>query len=135
MTDFLEERDHGVVIITLNRPDRLNAVTEQFMRDLAARLEAIGKDASVGSVVLTGAGRAFCVGGDIKDMEDNPPPRDFDFRVDRLMAMQRVAVLLRTMPKVTIAAVNGPAMGAGLGMAIACDLRLSARSARFAASF
>jgi len=135
LTGFLEERDAGVVTFTLNRPERLNAVTEQMMRALAGRLAEVAKDASVGVVVLTGAGRAFCVGGDIKDMEDNPVPRDFDYRVDRLMSMQQVAVLLRTMPKVTIAAINGPAMGAGLSMALACDMRISARSARFSTSF
>lgn len=135
MSDYLIETEDHVATVTFNRPDRLNAVTEQMMRALADDLRELGKRPDLGVILVTGAGRAFCVGGDVKDMEENPVPRDFDYRVDRLMAMQQVARQLRTMPKVTIAAVNGPAMGAGLGIALACDLRIASESARFGASF
>ena len=91
-------------------------------------------DDDVGAVIITGAGRGFCAGGDVKTMPDRAA-QGFEERVEGLRRMHQLPVLLRTMPKVVIAMVNGPAVGAGLGLAMACDLRIAGRAARFGTGF
>jgi 2-(1,2-epoxy-1,2-dihydrophenyl)acetyl-CoA isomerase len=134
MTDLLETRTDGIAWLTLNRPDRLNAFSPAMLAALAEALERLGGDAEVGAVVITGAGRGFCAGGDVKTMPARAG-QGFDERVESLRRMHRLPLLLRTMPKVAIAMVNGPAVGAGLGLALACDLRIAGRSARFGTGF
>jgi 2-(1,2-epoxy-1,2-dihydrophenyl)acetyl-CoA isomerase len=89
---------------------------------------------NVGAVIITGAGRGFCAGGDVKTMPSRAA-EGFEERVEGLRRMHQLPLLLRTMPKVVIAIVNGPAVGAGLGLAMACDLRIAGRSARFGTGF
>src|SRR6266446_1251437 len=134
MTDLLESTENGVASLTLNRPDRLNAFSPAMLLALSEALQRLGTDASVGAIVITGAGRGFCAGGDVKTMASRAA-QGFEERIDGLRRMHQLPMLLRTIPKVVIAMVNGPAVGAGLGLAMACDLRIAGRSARFGTGF
>ncbi|MEJ1978982.1 MAG: enoyl-CoA hydratase [Acetobacteraceae bacterium] len=133
MADLLETIEDGVATLTLNRPDRLNAFSPEMIEALCAALTRLDTDASVGAIILTGAGRGFCAGGDIKRM--STADQTLEERQESLRTRHRVITLLRTIGKVVIAAVNGPAAGAGLSLALACDLRIAARSARFRTAF
>jgi 2-(1,2-epoxy-1,2-dihydrophenyl)acetyl-CoA isomerase len=131
----VEVRDK-VLVITFNRPDRLNAMSGEMIRNATAALEAAIYDPEVGAVLLTGAGRAFCAGGDVSQMSGTADaPVTFEDRVDRQRQGQQLSWLLHSMPKVTIAAVNGHAVGAGLGIAMSCDLRLASENAKFGTAF
>ena len=134
MTDMLERMEDGGAWLTLNRPDRLYAFSPAMLEALREALRRLGGDAAVGAIVVTGAGRGFCAGGDVKTMESRAT-QSFEERVDNLRRMHELPLLLRTIPKVVIAMVNGPAVGAGLGLAMACDLRIAAASARFGTGF
>lgn len=143
MSEILIDDDRGVRIITLNRPDRLNALTGSIMAPLADACADAARDASVGCVVVTGAGRGFCSGGDLKDGGAGkavvPANRESGSRAEqgfaRLRGYMETARLLHEMPKPTIAMVNGPVAGAGVGIAGACDLRFAAKSATFLTAF
>lgn len=135
--------DAGVRTITLNRPDRLNALTSALMGPLADACADAARDPAVGCVIVTGAGRGFCSGGDLKDGDTDrtvvPANRESGARTEqgfsRLRAFMETVRLLHEMPKPTIAMVNGPVAGAGIGIAGACDLRFAARSATFLTAF
>lgn len=131
---LLLERRGGVAIITLNRPASLNALTLELMTDLADLLEQLESDDDVAVIVLTGAGRAFCAGGDICRMIDNAG-NSFERNLSEVGRMQRVPQRIRAMPKIVIAAVNGVAAGAGMTLAAACDIRIVAPGAIFATAF
>jgi 2-(1,2-epoxy-1,2-dihydrophenyl)acetyl-CoA isomerase len=141
--EVLIENQGGVRVITLNRPDRLNALTSSIMAPLADACADAARDPVVGCVVVTGAGRGFCAGGDIKegggDKAMVPPNPESGSRTEqsftRLRGFMETARLLHEMPKPTIAMVNGPVAGAGIGIAGACDLRFAARSATFLSAF
>lgn len=143
-----EQTSDGVAIVTLNRPESLNAMGGQLMTMLADYLQKAAYDSSVRCVVLTGAGRAFCAGGDVKDMaaagarsgggssNGRSPGALFALGVDTLRASQRqTSYMLHTMPKVTIASVNGHAVGAGLSLALACDMRIASDQAKMGTVF
>jgi 2-(1,2-epoxy-1,2-dihydrophenyl)acetyl-CoA isomerase len=136
---LLVERRDAVLYLTMNRPEKLNALSEAMTEALVAELTAAASDPAVGAVVLTGAGRGFCAGGDIGAMrstnEAAEPPPTVEVRAARLRRMEEASLLLHEMPKVTIAAVNGPAAGAGMGLALACDLRIASDQARFGTAF
>lgn len=134
MTDLLERTEDGIAWLTLNRPDRLNAFSPPMLTTLREALQRLSSDPGVGVVVITGAGRGFCAGGDVKTMAERTA-QGFEERVEGLRRMHQLPLLIRTMPKVVIAMVNGPAIGAGLGLAMACDLRIAGRSARFGTGF
>ena len=134
MTDLLETTENGIAWLTLNRPDRLNALSPAMLTGLGEALPRLGGDPGVGAVVITGAGRGFCAGGDVKTMPERAA-QGFEERVEGLRRMHQLPLMLGTMPKVVIAMVNGPAVGAGLGLAMACDLRIAGRSARFGTGF
>jgi 2-(1,2-epoxy-1,2-dihydrophenyl)acetyl-CoA isomerase len=130
MADVEATRDGGVLTLTLNRPDVLNALTSELHKALAAGLKE-ARDPDVRAVVLTGAGRGFCVGQDLTEFRE--APGDIG---DRLRAGYHPNILaLRALEKPVIAAVNGPAAGAGLSFACACDVRLAAESASFVPAF
>jgi len=130
----LETMEDGIAWLTLNRPDRLNAFSPAMLLAFGEALQRLSEDPGVGAVIVTGAGRGFCAGGDVKTMPERAS-QGFEERVEGLRRMHRLPMLLRTMPKVVIAMVNGPAVGAGLGLAMACDLRIAGRSARFGTGF
>src|SRR5712675_2987003 len=134
MTDLLERAEDGIAWLTLNRPDRLNAFSPAMLLALGEALQRLGSDAGVGAIVVTGAGRGFCAGGGVKTMASRVT-LGFEERIEGLRRMHQLPLLLRTIPKVVIAMVNGPAVGAGLGLALACDLRIAGRSARFGTGF
>ena len=143
---LLEKRPDGVALVTLNRPDNLNAMTNAMFEALGEVLTDCERDRRVRCVALTGAGRAFCAGGDVKAMAadaaaDGRSDRgSVAGRVDRwtadLRSWQDNTVLkLHIMPKPAVALVNGHAVGAGFSLALACDLRLCSDVARFGTGF
>ena len=135
--DLLEGRKYKVAVLTLNRPDRLNAMSPAMLDALLEALPRLAADPEVGVVVLTGAGRGFCAGGDVKAMAEG---REFggttlEEKAQALRSRMEVSRWLHEMPKPTIAMVRGAAAGAGLSLALACDLRVAGDSARFATAF
>jgi enoyl-CoA hydratase/carnithine racemase len=126
---------NGILTITLNRPEKLNAFVGHMRRDLADALEHAGSDRSIRVVVLTGAGRAFCAGGDVEAMAQLMERRDSEEFARILGAGRRVILAIRQMTKPVIAAVNGIAAGAGCNLALACDLRIASTEASFTQSF
>ncbi|MGH1420508.1 MAG: enoyl-CoA hydratase-related protein [Hyphomonas sp.] len=130
----------GVRVITLNRPDRLNALNDSIMAPLAVAVVEAAEDETIGCVVVTGAGRGFCSGGDLKGnrakLEVTPnvggPTEQSHLRLRSHMETSRV---LHEMGKPTIAMINGPVAGAGIGIAGACDLRFAGQSATFLSAF
>ena len=124
-----------ITTITLCRPERLNAFIGHMRRDLAEALEQAGSDRNTRVVIVTGAGRAFCAGGDIAFMADLMQRRDAEEFSRILGAGRRVILAIRQMTKPVIAAVNGPASGAGCNLALACDLRIASTTATFSQSF
>ena len=127
--------DSGITTITLNRPEKLNALAGHMRRDLAEALEAAGAERSVHVVVITGAGRAFCAGGDVAAMSELIERQDAEEFLRLLGSARRVVTAIRQTTKPVIAAVNGPAFGAGCNLALACDLRIAAATASFSQSF
>jgi 2-(1,2-epoxy-1,2-dihydrophenyl)acetyl-CoA isomerase len=136
--DLTFELTDRIAILTLNRPERLNAMSEGMMRTAISHLQRCATDSDVGAVLLTGAGRGFCAGGDVSTMGGaggGAAPRTYEEYVDWQRGIQEWARLLFEIPKVTIAAVNGPAAGAGLGIALSCDLCFASDRARFGTAF
>jgi enoyl-CoA hydratase len=129
----LDASQPGTVVMTLNRPQRLNAIDEVMVEELRDACAAIGADRAVRVVVLTGAGRGFCSGIDLRNF--GPSMLDAaDPAIDRLRFQERMAALpqaLRTLPQPVIAAVNGPAVGGGLALCLGADLRICSASASF----
>jgi enoyl-CoA hydratase len=113
------ESDGEIAFIRLNRPDRLNAVSLPLYRELLNGLAALAAEDSLRALILTGTGRAFCVGADLKSHGDAPP--DPDWKREYVSTAQEVALRLQRFPRPTIAAVNGHAIGAGLELALSCD--------------
>ncbi len=124
-----EAPDGRVAVITLNRPESRNALSDAMKRALAELVPRLGADPEVRVLLLTGAGGAFCAGGDTRRMAREGRPPAPEARVRQLREEHEVPRALHQMGKPTIAALPGPAAGAGLGLALACDLRLLAESA------
>src|SRR5260370_29046053 len=123
-----------VAVLTFNRPDKLNALNGELLSASIDALRSWSSDPNVGAIVITGADRAFCAGGDVSAMAQ-PTEQSHEQNIDRLREMQELSWLLYNIPKVTIAAVNGFAMGAGLGICLACDLRISSDQAKFGTAY
>ncbi|WP_405182619.1 enoyl-CoA hydratase-related protein [Nocardia sp. NBC_01377] len=137
---LLETLDSGVLTLTLNRPAARNALSLAMLDALGAALDRAADDERVRVVVLTGAGRGFCAGGDVKTLARGEsifgPIADREGRIARQIAAQRATtVRLWEFPKPTVAVLNGHAVGAGLALALACDLRYAADSAQLRPGF
>ncbi|MEM7060753.1 MAG: enoyl-CoA hydratase-related protein [Pseudomonadota bacterium] len=126
--DLLGTLDAGVMTLTMNRPDRRNALSTEMLVAMSACLDRAETDSEVRAVVLTGAGGAFCAGGDVKGMAAGRDGNtSIDDRINRQRISQRAtAGRLYQMGKPTLAAIPGPAAGAGLGLALSCDMRIMA---------
>ena len=129
--------EDGVAVLTLNRPERLNALTRAMLSGLRAHLAELAENPDIGCVVLTGAGSAFCSGGDVKVQAATAGKSALspEQRTDQLRASMEASRLLHDMPKPTIAMVNGVAAGAGMSLALACDLRIAGQAARMTTAF
>src|SRR5256886_3592300 len=134
MSELLYEVKDKIATITLNRPDKLNAFTAGMIDAWAKSLGEAQADDSVNVVVVTGAGRAFCSGGDVGRMRQGEPSA-LDGKNSLWEGVHRVPKALEAMDKPVIATVNGLAGGAGMGMSGICDLRIAAESARFSTGY
>src|SRR3546814_14862494 len=141
MADFLKiERDGHVVTITMNRPEDKNALaSERDCDEFVEACDAISRDPLIGAVVVTGAGGAFCAGGNLKAMKTRsgigPAATPIATRNNYKRTIQRIPLALYELEVPTIAAVDGPAIGAGLDIACMCDIRYASARGKFAASF
>ena len=136
MDDLIKvTEDNGIVTVTLNRPDKLNALVGHMRRDLAEALEEAGSDPHVRVVVITGEGKAFCAGGDVQFMAELIERNDAEEFARLLGAARRVILAIRQMTKPVIASIEGAAAGAGFNLALACDLRIASSTATFSQSF
>lgn len=133
---ILTRVENRVATLTFNRPDKLNALSRELLFQSIETLQQWGRDPEIGAIVVTGAGRAFCAGGDVSAMaKTDAAPQTLEEQIDGLRHAQELSWLLFNLPKVTIAAVNGHAMGAGLGVCLACDLRISSAQAKFGTAY
>jgi 2-(1,2-epoxy-1,2-dihydrophenyl)acetyl-CoA isomerase len=128
----LEKRESGVVLLTLNRPQRLNALRWQSWDEIEDALDRLAPDDDVRVLLITGTGRGFCAGTDLIAAQALPTPAEVS-RSDRLRARYGSTGRLLGWPKPTIAAVNGVAAGGGLSLCLACDIRIASEAARFSA--
>jgi 2-(1,2-epoxy-1,2-dihydrophenyl)acetyl-CoA isomerase len=142
MTDhLLESFADGIATLTMNRPEARNAMSGEMMVALDAAVRRLALDPEVRCVVLTGAGNAFCAGGDVKGQAQAAAARasgatfSIEQRVYGLRSGMETSRLLHEMPKPTIAVIPGPAAGAGLSLALACDLRIAAADAKITTAF
>ncbi|MBW2267659.1 MAG: enoyl-CoA hydratase/isomerase family protein [Deltaproteobacteria bacterium] len=143
--DILIEHDAGIATVTLNRPERMNGLTDEIMATLPGHLRELANEPDVRCVVITGAGdRAFSAGADLGAGGPMPADRNADSAAagpparsgaEKLPLYHETPWLLHSMPKPTLAAINGAAAGAALGIAMACDLRIASESAVFATAF
>jgi 2-(1,2-epoxy-1,2-dihydrophenyl)acetyl-CoA isomerase len=130
-----DEKDPAVAVVTMNRPQRRNALTVELKEALVEALNRVAGDVEVRAVVLTGSGKSFCVGQDLGEHAETlrtDPATSFG-TVER--HYNPIVRALAEMPKPVVAAINGGAVGAGLGFALACDLRIAAEGAPFATAF
>ena len=128
--------EDGVATLTLNRPERLNALGDTLRDDLHHAMIRASRDPDIRVIVLTGAGKGFCSGGDVKAMNEAKENRAERPLLDRIAPLRdRVLLAMRDAPQPIIAAVNGAAAGAGMNIALGCDIRLASTTARFGETF
>ena len=138
MTDhLLVEKRGNVAIMTMNRPDRLNALSGEMLDALVANAHDFWHDSSVRCVVITGAGRGFCAGGDVKSMAEGREFADnsVQAKANALRGKMEISRLLHEMPKPTIAMVRGPIAGAGMSIGLSCDIRVASDTLTFTTAF
>ena len=133
--ELLLKLDAGVLTLTMNRPDRRNALTADMGMAMLDALHFGAAQPEVRAIVLTGAGGAFCAGGDVKNMAAQQRPPTLEERAQSLVARAEASRLLTTIPKPTIAILPGAAAGAGMALALACDFRLAAAGAKLTTAF
>src|SRR2546425_5846082 len=134
MSDLLYEAKDKIATLTLNRPDKLNAFTGPMIDAWAQAVGEAQADDNVNVVIVTGAGRAFCAGGDVGRMRQGEPSA-LEGKNSLWEGVHRVPKTLEAMDKPVIAMVNGLAVGAGMGMCVMCDMRVAAESARFSTGY
>lgn len=143
MTDqLIETFEDGVATLTMNRPEARNALSAELLAALTAAAQRLAADPQVRAVVLTGAGGAFCAGGDVKGFAADPgrgaganDGPTFEQKLHGLRTGMELSRMLHEMPKPTLAVIPGAAAGAGLSMALACDLRIAANEAKLTTAF
>ncbi len=131
----LETRSGAVVTLTMNRPDRLNALDIPLTQALRDALQRAGDDPAVRAIVVTGAGRAFCAGGDLTVLREARRHNAAQELRGLVEAGNQIVFAIAQMPKPVLASVNGPAAGAGMNIALACDLRIASDRASFGQNF
>ncbi len=138
-SELLETFLDGIATLTINRPQSRNSMTTEVMQGLSEAMPRLANDPAVRLVVLTGAGGAFCAGGDVKGFVNKEPGSanslPFEQNVNLLRASMEVSRWLHEMPKPTLAVISGPAAGAGLSLALACDMRIAADDAKLTTAF
>lgn len=138
-SELLETFHDGIATLTINRPQTRNSMTTEIMQGLSEAMPRLANDSAVRLVVLTGAGGAFCAGGDVKGFVNKAPGSanalPFEQNVNLLRASMEVSRWLHEMPKPTLAVISGPAAGAGLSLALACDMRIAADDAKLTTAF
>jgi 2-(1,2-epoxy-1,2-dihydrophenyl)acetyl-CoA isomerase len=136
MTDMvLQNLENGLLTITMNRADRRNALNPEMTQGLVEAARRAGEDHDVRAVLLKGAGGTFCVGGDVKSMAAGRAPLPFEAKMANLRRGMEVSRLLHLLPKPVVAQVDGAAAGAGLSIALACDLRVASASVKITTAF
>ena len=133
--ELLLKLDAGVLTLTMNRPERRNALTADMGMAMIEALNFGAAEPEVRAIVLTGAGAAFCAGGDVKNMAAQQRPPTTEERTHSLVVRAEASRLLATIPKPTIAVVPGAAAGAGMALALSCDFRLAASGAKLTTAF
>ena len=132
---LVEEREGSVLTLRLNRPERLNALNIELGEALVSALRHAADDSSVRAIVLTGAGRAFCAGGDLGLLRD-ARVRNASHELESLVRSgKEISLLLATIPKPVLGSINGPAAGGGANLALGCDFRIASDQASFGESF
>ena len=134
--DLIVNKDNSTVTITFNRPERRNALSHDMLNDFYHELIKIENDSSIRAVVITGAGNAFCAGGDLKDMAERDNEKETtQEKTNNLRRMMETSRILHEMPTPTIAVLPGAAAGAGLSLALACDIRIASENAKITTAF
>jgi len=131
----LQSLEHGLLTITMNRPERRNALNPDMTRGLVEAARRAQDDTEVRAVLIRGAGGTFCVGGDVKSMAEGRAPLPFEAKMANLRKGMEVSRILHTMPKPVVAQLDGAAAGAGLSIALSCDLRVASASCKITTAF
>ena len=132
---ILQSLDRGLLTITMNRPERRNAINAEMSADLIEAARRAADDTEVRAVLLRGANGTFCVGGDVKSMAENKSELTYEVKRANLRRGMEISRLLHELPKPVVAQIDGAAAGAGLSIALSCDLRVAGASAKITTAF